>query len=259
MENPEITESETDEANITSADVDTDAVDDAPQDREEASADAAAEKAQADLATADATDPLALATRTQEVLAAVDLEAVLRNDPQAISTLSAVTLALEKLAEGENVEHVEGVDAGPIEISEADQHRADVLTLLTDIGLTEHLGRVLHQEGDAAQIMPLDIVPHHEGLPDFEVCLAPHTADEAGYHGLLINADEIIAVKIKEPVTQNHWKVIKHEPYAHLDALLNILTQYKHLQIDPPRTEEEEATAAEEDEAPAAEPDPDAA
>lgn len=105
----------------------------------------------------------------------VDLDEVAGHNTQAVEKLAKVADALSELSAGRNVEYIAGVDEAEAPVMDTDQlRRSQLMTALSEAGLAERLGRVYMQGQDNA-LTAIDLIPHRDGLPAFEVCLAPVT------------------------------------------------------------------------------------
>jgi hypothetical protein len=118
-------------------------------------------------------DVLRQAKRAQEIISNVDFQKILRHDPTEVSKLQGVSDALEKLANGQDVGLIEGID----EVRNSDPRQAWIaalLELLDAAGYSDRVGRVFSlTSGEAAgQWKPLALVPHREGIPLHDLCLA---------------------------------------------------------------------------------------
>ncbi len=153
------------------------------------------------------------AQRAHELVDAVDFRKVTVHDQQEVVKLTPVAKALTGLAAGDLVEHVEGVDEIVPEIDAHHQRKKDLFTILATTANPERLGRVLHKAGESEQLLPLELIPHSEGLPEFYLCIAPESAEGPGNFGVFISATEIFAASINEPTNKHHWHIVRSRPF----------------------------------------------
>jgi hypothetical protein len=168
---------------------------------------------------------IAQAKRTHELIDAVDLEKVACHDPVEINKLASVEQALHAIAEGRAVAHVEGVDDVAPEIDAAQQARAELLVALSDAGWADRIGRVLSMREGQASCLPVDIIPHHQGLPDYEVCISPTDAVGNANFGIFVSTVGIFAASITEPAEKHHWRILRSRPYDNTEELLSAVHQ----------------------------------
>ena len=166
------------------------------------------------------------ARRAHELVDAVDFQKVTAHDPTEVDKLHGVADALGELAHGEAVEHVEGVDEVVPQLSEDQQRKTALFTTLADAGFADNLGRVLHNLGEAQQLLPLDLIPHTQGLPAFDLCVAPGNATGNGNFGIFVSASGIFAASINEPTNKHHWRIARSRPYDNEDELIQSIQQF---------------------------------
>ena len=90
----------------------------------------------------------------------------------------------------------------------------------------ERMSRVLTLEDGEATLRPLEIIPHREGLPDFDVCIAPEEAVGLGNFALFVSATGIFAASINEPASKHLWRIARSRPYENFDELRGALQNY---------------------------------
>ena len=57
------------------------------------------------------------------------------------------------------------------------------------------------------------LIPHKEGLPSFDVCLAPAVATGDGNYGIFVSAKGIFAASINDPAGKHHWRIERSTSY----------------------------------------------
>ena len=175
-------------------------------------------------------DLIRQAQRTHEIIEAVDFDKLKAHDSEEVAKLEGVSEALGKLSDGEQVARVDGVD----EVDNIDPTFAiknELMMLLDESGLGERLGRVFGLGLGSSQpgSKSADIVPHREGLPAFDVVLAPNYAPADGAHGIFISYSGVFSAHVAEPITRHHWKILRSQPYDDNEELISIVQRY----LDP--------------------------
>ncbi len=63
-------------------------------------------------------------------------------------------------------------------------------------------------------------VPHRNGLPPFEICLAPDYSPIDGLQGIFLTGRGIFNATVPYPVEQHTWRVQRNIPYESPDDLI---------------------------------------
>ncbi len=176
--------------------------------------------------TDDLTAWIARAKRAHELVDAVDLEKVAAHDHIELNKLRAVNEALDDLSAGGNIERVEGVDEVIRELTPEEQHKAELLTLLIEAGWGSRIGRTLWLGNDETDLRALELIPHRQGLPEFETCLAPEEASGKGYFALFISSQGLFGASVCEPLSKHRWHIARSRPYDTNDELLKCIEQF---------------------------------
>jgi len=166
------------------------------------------------------------AKRAHELVDAVDLKKVAAHDSSEISKLSMVTDALSDLSEGKLVAHVEGVDEVMPEIDAEQQRKSDLFAAIASAGWVDRMGRVLYVSAESDAIKPLELIPHREGLPDFDICIAPTQRVSYGNYGIFVSGHGIFAASIGEPASKYHWRIDRSQPYDSMDELMRSISSF---------------------------------
>ncbi|MEM7098000.1 MAG: hypothetical protein AAF541_07050 [Pseudomonadota bacterium] len=172
------------------------------------------------------------AKRAHELVEAVDLDKVVAHEAIELEKLQAVNNALEDLAQGGEVGLVEGVDEVVHDLSPADQERAQLMELLTEAGWGSRLARTLWIKGEETEMRAMELIPHREGLPNFETCVAPEQAVGNGYFALFISHHGIFGASIAEPPSKHHWHIARSRPYETPEELLSCIEQFSRTAFD---------------------------
>jgi hypothetical protein len=171
---------------------------------------------------------LEIAKRAQSIIAHLDLDAVAQHDPMEVEKLGRVADAMVALDQGEQVTYVPGVDedqAGPPVLDPHQVRKAELLALLDAAGLSERTGRVFVSEAEPPT-KPLESIPHHDGLPRFDVCVAPEYAPADGAHGIFVSDRGVFSVMVGAPVLENRWRVLRSMPYDSESEMIAIVKRY---------------------------------
>ena len=126
------------------------------------------------------------AKRTHQLIEAVDLEKIVAHDRSELDKLRQVSSALDKMAAGKGIDHVAGIDEVINELDPRAQRRSQLVQLITQAGWADRIGRILSRENGLSTVNPLELIPHQEGLPAFDLCLAPKNAASDGCFGIFI-------------------------------------------------------------------------
>lgn len=165
------------------------------------------------------------AQRARELVNAMDLDKIANHDPSEVAKIGSVKDALENLQNGDAVEHVEGVD-DVVPVEPATSEKGRLIEIIKSIGMTEHVSRVMHQAGNDCSLQPFELIPHHEGLPEFLVTLAPKRVTGEGNFVVLLNQAAVFAASIKDPANKHHWRIARSRPYESTEELAQFLDQF---------------------------------
>lgn len=166
------------------------------------------------------------ARRAHDLVERVDLDGIAGHDPQAVDKLSKVSEALAHLSAGKDVEYVPGVDEDDAPtLDEAQLRRSELMTVLAEAGLAERLGRV-YLHGAEEPVSALDLIPHRDGLPDFDVCIAPDHTPAEGAQGIFVSERGVFAALIPEPVTRHKWRILRSRPFDDHAEMIEIVRRF---------------------------------
>lgn len=166
------------------------------------------------------------AKRAHELVDAVDLKKVAKHDGAEMAKVSTISEALTDLEAGQMVAHVEGIDEVIIEINEHQQQRAELIALVDSFGWADRINRVLHRINGVQELKPLELIQHTEGLPEFEMCVAPEVAATDGGYGLFVTMSGVYAGTINTPTNKHHWRIVRSRPYDNADELQANLSKF---------------------------------
>ncbi|MEZ5559883.1 MAG: hypothetical protein R3E86_15230 [Pseudomonadales bacterium] len=171
-------------------------------------------------------DWIVRAKRAHELVGKVDLGKIASHDADELRKLSAVTGALESLSAGDDVEFLAGVDEDEItELDPLQMRRANLLAVLDAAGFGDRLGRV-YAVGEDASLRPLDLIPHQQGLPEFDLCIAPEHAPAGSAQGIFVSERGVFIAMIPEPVTRHKWRIVRSRPYDDEQEMLATIRRF---------------------------------
>lgn len=166
------------------------------------------------------------ARRAHDLVGRVDLEKVSAHDEDEVNKLDKVTNALDDLSQGQNVEYVPGVDEDEVPtLDEGQLRRSELMELLHAEGYADRVGRVFMPNAEDP-IRPLDLIPHQEGLPDFDVCIAPEHTPAEGAHGIFVSERGVFAALIPEPATRHKWRILRSRPFDDQREMLETVRRF---------------------------------
>jgi hypothetical protein len=166
------------------------------------------------------------AKRAHDLVERVDLGRVEAHDAKEVNKLDKITAALHSLSQGTNVEYVPGVDEDEAPtLDENHIRRSELMELLDKAGLGERLGRVYMNNTDDP-VRLLELIPHNEGLPPFDVCVAPDHTPADGAQGIFISERGVFAALIPEPVTRHKWRILRSRPFDDHNDMLDTVQRF---------------------------------
>ena len=160
------------------------------------------------------------AKRARELVDAVDLKKVFEHDETEVAKVASVSSALYELGQGHELGHVEGVDEVVPDMDESILRKSALVEALSVAGFADRIGRLRSVQSEGSALRPLDLIPHHEGLPEFDLCLAPETAPHSGHFGLFVSGNGLFAASIAEPPNKHHWHIARSRPYDTEEELM---------------------------------------
>ena len=166
------------------------------------------------------------AKRAHELVDAVDLKKVAQHDEIEVAKVGQVTSALRDLEQGHDVDHVEGVDEVVPVMDETMLRKAELIEKLSGAGWADRISRVLSVHGDAIELMPLDLIPHSEGLPEYDLCVAPEASPLSGHFGLFVSTSGVFAASIADPPSKHHWRIARSRPFDNDQELFASLKSF---------------------------------
>ncbi len=166
------------------------------------------------------------AKRAHDLVEQVDLGKVSSHDAGELDKLDKVTSALESLSKGEDVDYVPGVDMEEVADLDPEQiRRSSLMETLETAGYGDRLGRIF-MSGTEDALRPLDLVPHQQGLPDYDLCLAPEFAPAESALGIFVSSRGVFVAVVPEPVSKHRWRIVRSRPYDDEDEMLATIGRF---------------------------------
>lgn len=183
--------------------------------------------------------------KADQLLAAsksLDYNRITLHEPDAIEKLQEVLdgLQITKKNIAESLDQYAQQQQGPIasvgelddltsaEIAGSDVvnivvQREQLLSQLVDEGFGDRVGQVYNSFA-STRSLSFEQAPHHRGIPDFQVVMAPDFTPVAGLHGIFISATEIMSIILPSDSSIADWAVLKSKPYNDADEMTEFLT-----------------------------------
>ena len=121
---------------------------------------------------------------------------------------------------------VEGVDEMVEPLSPEEQTKIQLATQLSAAGWGQQMGRFLWQQGSTSELRPSELIPHHTGLPSFDLCVAPAKATGNGSFALFISGQGVFGASLGDPPTKHQWHITQSLPH---DSASQLLACLEHL------------------------------
>ena len=167
------------------------------------------------------------ARRAQQLVGQVDFERIVEHDPAEFEKLSKVNRALDVLSKEDDKPDSDRITAEE-EVPILDEHqkqRSELMNVLVAAGFGDRLGRIYMANFDDP-IRPLDLIPHNEGLPSYDVCVAPEHSPPDGAQGIFISEQGIFVAFIPEPATRHKWRILRSRPFEDHAELLTTVRRF---------------------------------
>jgi hypothetical protein len=101
---------------------------------------------------------------------------------------------------------------------------------------TRRIGRVF-ATGAGMGMVPIGKLPHRDGLPAFDNCLAPDDTPVDGAYGVFVSSTAVFAAVLRRPFDSHRWKVIEtidcKQQREIVDAVAHLLRRpTTHIRVD---------------------------
>lgn len=154
----------------------------------------------------------------------VDYQSVLAHDEAAVAALQDVLLVLKKTLprNDEDLGNYASAQAGARQRA-APESSAEKKALLerrrifveafSQAGLGNRLGKI-YSSTDDRRLLAFREVPHQEGLPQFDMVVAPDYSPVGGLHGIFIGSQEVMSCVLPSPSESHQWQVRERHRFA---------------------------------------------
>lgn len=100
---------------------------------------------------------------------------------------------------------------------------------LDDLGMAELIGRVV-LIADRPSYRPLEVIPHREGLPSFNLVIAPRSGSLRGATGIFIGIKQLVLASVAAPIDNHPWRIDRRDSFDNQPELIELLSDY----VGPP-------------------------
>ena len=103
------------------------------------------------------------------------------------------------------------------------QRRREVLESLSHAGLGDRLGKVYSTSAEV-RLQPFRDAPHKNGLPPFDMVMAPDFSPESGLHGIFVAAQEVMSCVLPGADPNRFWQVRERARYNTPEELVDFVS-----------------------------------
>ena len=101
--------------------------------------------------------------------------------------------------------------------------RGEIMEMLNDQGFGDRVGRV-YDTFSPERSRSVGDVPNRNGLPLFEIAVAPDFAPISGLHGIFISNLEVVTAILPFPGEEHEWQVLNRKNYQSLEQMAEFVT-----------------------------------
>lgn len=112
--------------------------------------------------------------------------------------------------------------APPFEEQSKQERLQRMMEVLGEAGFAERLDRV-YNSYSKERLTPIDKVPHHRGLPKFQLVVAPDFSPLSGMHGIFIVGNTVRSFVLPAS-SQGGWQLAKQKTFTTVDQMADIVT-----------------------------------
>ncbi len=162
----------------------------------------------------------------------LDYSKIFAHDPNEIAKLKALMghLNIKPLTRyGESLDNYASVQqqntASPTDKdAEAEKRRQTIVDILKAEGFEDRIDNV-YNSFSGERNTPINRVPHHRGIPEFDVVIAADFAPVSGMHGVFINDREVMSIILPADAGPSiDWQVMKRKRYENPEQMIDIVT-----------------------------------
>ena len=177
------------------------------------------------------------ARRAQQAIGSIELARIEAHDPDELRKLDVTLAVLDELVASMNAESEDATVTSSADTrapdgkaSEAGERDAAIVdgALRRRAGISQRLGHIF-MPGRADPFVAVADLPHREGLPTFEKCVAPDDSPINGAHGIFVTNSSVFTAVLPRPFASNGWQVLHvvrcDNPRTIIQAVMNLLTK----------------------------------
>ncbi len=139
------------------------------------------------------------ARAVQRLVGLVNFERIANHDVAEFKKLAKVSRAMNSLCiEKDDPVSVVGAAEEAPTFDEHQMKRSELMKALDDAGYRDRLGWIYMSNFDDP-IRPFDLIPHKQGLPAFDVCVAPEHGPPDGAQGIFISGEGFMRRSFRSP------------------------------------------------------------
>lgn len=161
----------------------------------------------------------------------LDYQAILAHEEKAIARLNRVLQKLninparvrDHLGNYASPQATGKGGAAPPPAEPSKQERIQqLIDELTKEGFGERIDKV-YNSFSKERTTPIDKVPHHRGLPKFQLVLAPDFAPVSGMHGIFIVGNSVRSFVLPSD-SQGGWQLVKEKGFSSTTEMVELVT-----------------------------------
>lgn len=158
----------------------------------------------------------------------LDYKAILAHEEKAVAKLNRVLqkLSINPARVRDPLGNYASRQSGARATAQPELSRKDRVQLLTDTlakeGFGERLDKV-YNSFSKDRVTPIDRVPHHRGLPGFQIVVAPDFAPISGMHGIFIVGNTVRSFVLPSD-SQGGWQLVRQKDFASMEQMVELVT-----------------------------------
>jgi hypothetical protein len=170
----------------------------------------------------------------------LDFEGIVQHRPNAINALQNAVRVLNvslprrggdglgEYASAQPAPRLSTTTDTPPEVSAEEkallqQRRREVLESLSQAGLGDRLGKVYSTSAET-RLQPFREAPHKNGLPAFDMVMAPDFSPESGLHGIFVAAQEVMSCVLPGADANRLWQVRERARFSTPEELVDFVS-----------------------------------
>ncbi len=151
------------------------------------------------------------------------------HDPEAVARLQEVLVQLRIHSAGasDSLTDYASPQTGPSGDDGEDataQRRETLVNSLSAEGFAERIDHA-YNSFSKDRMTPIDRVPHHRGLPPYDLVLAPDFAPLSGLHGIFITANKVMSLVLPSDIQPSgDWQLLREKSFSTAEEMVEIVT-----------------------------------